>query len=131
MALHNETMKFRNPTQYTINLDAVGLDPVGPGEEFDVPLSIAAPGRGDGGKRTKSALECVAPQLEPALKSDHAAWMSIPVAPTPISKIVSIRQGPMQKEPPGVKALREAQAKKAAEASQMAQKQVSKPTDQK
>lgn len=127
----HDMMKFKNPTEYTIILDAVGLDPIAPGEVADVPLHLAAPGRGDGGIRTKSALECVAPQLVPASKEDHAAWMSIPVAPTPISKIVSIQQGPMQKEPPGVKALREAQAKKAAEATQKAQAQVSKPTDQK
>jgi hypothetical protein len=110
MPLHNETMKFKNPTEHVIKLDAVGLDPIGPGEIAEVPLHIAAPGRGDNGNRTKSALECVAPQLVPAEKTDHAAWMETPSAPTPVSKIVSIQQGLIQKEAPGVKALREAQA---------------------
>ncbi|HEY6018724.1 MAG TPA: hypothetical protein VIY48_02190 [Candidatus Paceibacterota bacterium] len=129
--MHNETMKFKNPTEHTINLDAIGLDPIGPGETVDVPLHLAAPGRGDNNARTKSAIECVAPQLHPVEESDHKAWKSVPPAPTPISKIVSIQQGPVQKDPPGVKALREAAQAQAAKAAQKAQASASTPADKK
>lgn len=108
-------MKFKNPTEHVLLLDAVGLPPVAPGGEVEIPDHLAAPGRTDAGARAKSPIECVAPQLVPADKNDREAWMKTPPAPTPVSKIVTVAKR-MPDEAPGVKALRELRAKQQAEA---------------
>ena len=102
----SETMRFKNPTQHVILLDAIGLDPVAPGGTVDVPIELCAPGRGDNGKRSKSSLENVAPQLMPFAEEDATAWKATPAVPAPVSRIVSIA-GRRPTEAPGVKALRE------------------------
>lgn len=113
-----ETMKFRNMSDKTVSLIAIGLDDVGPGEEIEVPLYLCAAGRGDGGARKPSSIECVAPQMKPADPEEHTEWTKVPPPPIPVSKIVSINNNKAPSEPAGVKALREGlAAKKAAEAS--------------
>lgn len=109
------SMKFKNPTDHVIILDAVGLPPVAPKGEVEIPDDLAAPGRTDAGQRSKSAIECVAPQLEPSDKADKEAWLKVPPMPAPVSKIVSVGRREPQ-EAPGVKALRELRAKQQAEA---------------
>lgn len=111
----SQTMKFKNTSQHVVILDSVGLDPVAPGGEVDIPLELAAPGRSDSGARSKSAIECVAPQLEPSAEADRKLWKQTPPPPEPRSKIVSVSARQPQ-EAPGVKALREAHAKQLAEA---------------
>jgi hypothetical protein len=108
--MRNETIKFKNPTDRTIKLESIGLEDVEAGAEIEIPIELAAPGRSDSGNRTKSAIECVAPQLQPVDPIDLKAWMATPGAPEPKSKIVTIaaRQG---SEAPGVKALREQRQK--------------------
>lgn len=110
-----QTMKFKNTSDRVVILDAVGLDPVAPGGEVEIPLELAAPGRTDAGSRAKSAIECVAPQLKPSSEADRKLWEATPPAPEPKSKIVTIASRQAQ-EAPGVKALREAHAKQQAEA---------------
>lgn len=108
-------MKFKNTTKHVILLDAIGLPPVGPEETVDVPDAIAAPGRTDAGARSKSVIECVAPQLEPASKADKELWLQTPPPPTPVSRIVTVARR-MPQEAPGVKALRELRLKQQADA---------------
>ena len=103
----NDTMKFVNPTDHTINLHAIGCGEVEPKGEVDIPLYLCAPSRTDAGNRGKSAVENVAPQLEPKDPADKKAWKAVPAPPTPISKTVTIAPRPVA-EAPGVKALREA-----------------------
>lgn len=110
-------MRFKNASEHTVNLDAIGLDPVEAGAECEVPLDLCAPGRRDNGGRSKSALECVAPQLVPVSSDDHAAWQETPPPPVPTSKIVSINVPRQMTEAPGVKALREKREANAAKAS--------------
>lgn len=119
----SDTMKFVNPTENTINLHAIGCGVVAPGGEVDIPLYLCAPGRTDAGNRGKSAVENVAPQLEPKDEADKKAWKAIPEAPTPVSKIVTIAPRPVA-EPAGVKALRE---QKEAAAKAQASKPENKP----
>lgn len=110
------TIKFKNTTDRVIVLDSIGLPPVEPNGTVEVPEDLATPGRTDAGQRSKSAIECVAPQLEPADKAEKEAWLKVPPPPTPVSKIVSVaKQAPQ--EAPGVKALRELRAKQQAEAA--------------
>lgn len=110
-----QTMKFKNTTDKVIILDSIGLDPVKPHGEIDVPLELCAPGRTAAGSRSKSVLECVAPQLKPSDPKDAEIWGAVPTPPTPKSKIVSLARHVPQ-EAPGVKALRELKAKQEAEA---------------
>jgi hypothetical protein len=113
-----ETMKFKNTSDRTAILTALGLDDVAPGEVVDVPLYLCAAGRGDGGARKPSSIECVAPQMQPADPEEHREWTKIPPPPAPVSRIVSINNNKMATEPAGVKALREGlAAKKAAESA--------------
>jgi hypothetical protein len=105
-----EVMVFMNPTKFTLNLSALGIDPVEPGKDVEIPLALAAPYRMDNGQRGKSPLEQVAPQLQPKSKEDLEAWLKVPSPPTPTSRIVSVSKRPVQ-EAPGVKALREAAQK--------------------
>jgi hypothetical protein len=124
--VRSETVRFRNPTQHTLKLYCVGLEDVPPGGEIDIPMEICAPGRTDAGARKKSILEDVCPQLVPVADHDKEALGTVPPAPAPVSKIVSIagRLQPPQ-EAPGVKALRDkrealikaAQEKQAAQAA--------------
>jgi hypothetical protein len=109
------TIKFKNTTDKVITLDAIGLDPVAPNGTIEVPEDLATPGRTDAGQRSKSPIECVAPQLEPADKAEKEAWMKTPPPPEPRSKIVSVSKRAPD-EAPGVKALRELRAKQEAEA---------------
>lgn len=102
----NDTMKFVNPTDHTINLNAIGCGEVPPKGEVDIPLYLCAAQRTDAGNRGKSAVENVAPQLEPKDPEEKKLWKKIPDAPTPVSKIVTIAARPVA-EAPGVKALRE------------------------
>lgn len=110
-----EVMVFTNPTEHTVNLGSLGIDPVGPGKDVEIPLTLAAPYRMDNGSRGKSPVEQVAPQLRPKNNDDLAEWLKVPPSATPVSRIVSV--SPRQPvEAPGVKALREAAAAKVAEA---------------
>ncbi len=105
----HETMKFKNPTEHTLNLSAIGLGTIPPGGSVDVPLELCAPGRTDAGGRSKSAIECTAPQLvcdDPAMLDQ---WMAVPPPPEPRSLVVSVSARPAQ-EPAGVAALRAARA---------------------
>lgn len=113
------TMKFKNTTKHVILLDSIGLPPVPPEGVIEVPDALAAPGRTDAGARSKSVIECVAPQLEPADKADMELWLQTPPAPTPVSRIVTIARRAPQ-EAPGVRALREMRAKQQAEAKKAA-----------
>lgn len=108
--MRNETIKFKNPTDRTVRLESIGLEDVPANSEIEIPIELAAPGRSDSGTRTKSAIECVAPQLVPSDPVDLAAWLVTPGAPEPKSKVVTIaaRQGV---EAPGVKALRDQRQK--------------------
>jgi hypothetical protein len=101
-----ETMRFVNPTDHDINLHAIGCGIVKPGAEVEIPLYLCAPGRTDAGNRGKSAVENVAPQLEPKSEADKKTWKGIPDEPIPQSKIVSITAR-APSEPAGVKALRD------------------------
>ena len=121
-----ETMCFTNPTTHQIKLDAIGLDPVGPGEDCEIPLTLCAPTIRANGTRGKSPLEEVAPQLVPKDKIDHENWMKVPEPLPPQSKIVTIA-GRMPSEAPGVKALRDAAAAKATKAPVSSQTNVSTP----
>lgn len=103
-------MRFKNTSENPVNLGPVGLDTVEPGQEVDIPLELAAPGRTDAGARAKSVIECVAPQLKPVSPDDIKLWQAVPPPPEPKSRIVSVA-GRATAEPPGVKALREAKAK--------------------
>lgn len=105
MSVRSETIRFKNPTDRTIKLEACGLEDVEAGGEIDVPIELAAPGRTDNGKRAKSSIECVAPQLVPVEEADRKAWEMTPTPPEPKSKIVSIAAR-AKDEAPGVKALR-------------------------
>jgi hypothetical protein len=105
-----EVMVFTNPTKHIINLSALGIDSVEPGKDVEIPLSLAAPYRMDNGQRGKSPIEQVAPQLQPKNKEDLEAWLKVPPAPIPVSKIVSVAKREVQ-EAPGVRALREAAQK--------------------
>lgn len=117
MSFKVETMIFTNPTNLTIKLDALGMDPVGPGQDVELPLQYCAPKRTDNGQRGKSPVESVAPQLRPKSDEDHKAWLEVPTPVTPQSRIVSVSARPVQ-EAPGVKSLRErAEAQKAAKAT--------------
>lgn len=117
----NETMTFKNPTDRTVKLEAVGLDDVAPGGSVEVPIELAAPTLMANGQRGKSSLECVAPQLIPANATDQTAWEKTPTPPAPTSKIVSIQKAAQSGEPPGVKALRlQREAAVAAEAAKKA-----------
>lgn len=110
-------MRFKNTSEHTIMLESVGLDPVEPGAEIDIPLALCAPSRGDGGNRKPSPIECVAPQLKPVDPRDHKEWSKVPPRGEPESRIVSVNNQKPPSEPPGVKALRESLARKnAAEA---------------
>jgi len=100
------TMVFHNPTEFTIKLDALGLDPVGPGQDCEIPLYMAAASRMDNGGRGKSPVEQVAPQLHPKHAEDRKIWEEVPPPPIPQSKIVSVTARAAH-ESPGVKALRE------------------------
>lgn len=120
--LRNETMAFQNPTDHTINLDAIGLDPVPPGGQTDVPLELCAPGRADNGKRAKSSLECVAPQLIPVSKTDHEIWKATPAQPPAVSRIVSVSKQAAPVEAPGVKLLREQRETAVKKALEIAEK---------
>lgn len=106
MSFKADTMVFHNPTEHTIKLDSIGLDPVAPGQDVEVPLYLAAPVRADNGQRGKSPLEQVAPQLHPKDPADKAAWLEVPPHATAQSKIVTIAAR-APSESPGVKALRE------------------------
>lgn len=114
-----ETMVFHNPTEHTIRLDAIGLDPVPPNGEVEIPISLAAPTRTDNNQRGKSPLEQVAPQLEPKDPADRADWLKIPPHASPQSRVVSVTARPAS-EAPGVKALRESREAKAASEAQKA-----------
>lgn len=102
-------MLFTNPTDYTIKLDSLGLDPVPPKSDVEIPLSLAAPYRHDNGSRGKSAVESVAPQLVPKDPQDLAAWNKIPEMLKQESRIVTVAARPAA-EAPGVKALLAAKA---------------------
>lgn len=106
MSVRSETIKFKNPTTHTLKLEAAGLEDVPPGGEIEVPIELAAPGLADNGKRAKSAIECVAPQLVPVHEADKKAWERTPAPPEPKSKIVSIAAR-AKDEAPGVRALRQ------------------------
>lgn len=103
-------MKFKNTTDHVIILDALGLPPVAPKGTVDVPEELCAPSRTDGGQRAKSALECVAPQLEPVDPEDKKVWLDLPPLPEPRSRVVTIAKRAPE-EAPGVKALRDLRAK--------------------
>jgi hypothetical protein len=118
-----ETMLFHNPTEHTINLDALGMDPVLPDGEVAIPLHMAAPLRTDNGNRGKSPVEQVAPQLRPKNPTDLKAWLAIPEPVKQESKIVTI-SARSPSEPAGVRALRE---KKEAEARKLAASVQNKP----
>ena len=122
------TMIFHNPTEHTVKLDALGLDPVGPGQDCEIPLYLAAPTRTDNGNRGKSPVEQVAPQLHPKNEEDRKLWLEVPTPVAPQSKIVSVTAR-MPSESPGVKALRE--KKEAAEASKAKATQTPANTTQK
>lgn len=109
-------MKFKNTTDHVIILDCLGLPPVAPKGEADIPDEFCAPGRTDAGQRAKSMIENVAPQLEPSSAADKELWKATPPAPTPVSKIVTVAKRAPD-EAPGVKALRELRAKQQAEAA--------------
>jgi len=111
-----ETMTFHNPTDHMIKLDAIGLDPVPPKSDAEIPLTLAAPTRKDNGTRGKSALEQVAPQLHPKNSKDHDAWKQTPEPVVPKSKIVAVTARPAN-EAPGVKTLRDLKALAEAEKS--------------
>lgn len=104
----SETMKFKNTADHVVKLESVGLAPVQPGAEVDIPLELCAPGRHANGSRAKSALECVAPQLKPVDPKDAEVWGAVPPPPAPVSKIVTVSVAHAPQEAPGVKALREA-----------------------
>lgn len=102
-------MIFVNPTEHTIVLDALGFDPVEPGGEVELPLGVCAPYRTDNGRRGKSPVEQVAPQLHPKNPEERKVWLEVPAPTVPVSKIVSNAPRHLQPQPeaPGVKALRE------------------------
>ncbi len=105
-----ETMLFINPTDHEINLSAIGMDPVPPKGEVEIPFHLCAPIRKDNGCRGASSLEGVAPQLQPKNPAQAKAWMEVPDHGPQQSKIVSVSARPMN-EAPGVKALREKMSK--------------------
>ena len=107
-----ETMKFKNPTETSINLGPIGLGIVEPGDEVDIPLDLCAPNRMSSGARGKSSLENCAPQLIPVVAHESKVWKATPSEPTPVSKIVTVSRPVVVIEAPGVKALREAKAAK-------------------
>jgi hypothetical protein len=112
-----ETMRFKNPTEHTLNGESLNLGEILPGAELDIPLRLCAPTRGDGGNRKPSPLETCIPQLIPADASMHKVWMKVPAAPALVSRIVSVNNNKPPGEPAGVQALRESlAAKKASEA---------------
>jgi hypothetical protein len=112
----HETMTFTNPTEHTLRLDAIGLDPVGPGKDVEIPLHLAAATRTDAGQRGKSPVEQVAPQLKPKREEDHKIWSQVPPVMPAQSKVVTVTARPAS-EAPGVKALRDAKAAQAAQAA--------------
>lgn len=113
-----ETMKFKNESEHTLNLEAIGGGIVEPGQVIEIPLHLCAPGRSDSGARKDSPIETVAPQLKPVDPSDHAEWRKVPPMPAPESRVVSINNNKRPSEAPGVAALRESlAAKKAQEAT--------------
>lgn len=101
-------MLFTNTTNHTIVLDAVGLDPVPPNGDCLVPLTLAAPIRADNGQRGASPIEQVAPQLQPKDPAELKEWKKVPPMATPVSRVVTLSKRDPS-EPPGVRALREAQ----------------------
>lgn len=104
-----KTMRFKNFSNHLLNLAPIGLGTVAPGAEADVPLALAAPGRGDNGARTKSAIESCAPQMMPSDAREREAWLAAPPASTTKPKLVASVGGrlpPLQG--PDVRALREA-----------------------
>lgn len=120
MPITIESMLFTNPTDHTIRLDSLGLGSVGPGQDIEIPLALAAPYRRDNGARGPSPIEQVAPQLKPKADADRAAWLEVPTLAPPTSRVVSVAAR-APGEAPGVKALRDARAAQiAAEAKQAA-----------
>ena len=113
-----DSMKFKNESEHTLNLEAAGLGDVEPGAVVEVPLALCAPSRGDGGQRKPSPIETIAPQLKPVDPIEHKEWMKVPAPPAPESRVVSINNNKRPSEAPGVAALRESlTAKKAQEAA--------------
>ena len=107
-----DSIVFTNPTEHTLDLAAVGLGSVSPGQDVPVPLYLCAPRRTDNGGRGKSPIEQVAPQLKPKDKADAELLAITPPEPKPVSKIVSVTAR-APGEAPGVAAIRAAAAKKA------------------
>lgn len=105
-----EVIKFRNPTQHTIKLAAVGLPDVAPGETVDVPLAVCAATIRDNGRRGKSTIEKCAPQLVPADDAERAEWEKTPT-PLPRASLMVTTSQRVPGEPAGVVALRDAKAK--------------------
>lgn len=106
---NREFMLFKNPTTHTLNLSAVGLGKVGPGESVEIPIDLCAAGRADNGSRTASSIECVAPQLVPVDITEGEEWSKTP-EPLPQRSVMVSTQGRAPQEPAGVAAVRRAQA---------------------
>lgn len=110
-----DTMRFKNESKTTVNLESIGLGFVDPDEEIDVPLVLCAPSRGDAGNRKPSPIETVAPQMKPSDPEHRKIWGQVPPASPAVSRIVSVNNQKGPSEPAGVKAIREAMAKKKAD----------------
>lgn len=80
-------MRFKNMGPHKVVIRSLKLE-LEPGEECEVHSGYAKPTRSNGGSRTKSIIENLAPTLAPADPEERKQWLKIPGKEKAVSKVV-------------------------------------------